>query len=131
MPQLQNLVIADGETTPVTHTFVPRDIVSGVGTVVEAGATPIGENRITVSMKKAGTRYKGELRITMPVVATETINGVSRPTIVRTAYGSLSVSFDEKSTTQERKNLVTLIASALNPNRVLVNDALVNLQGVY
>lgn len=131
MPQLQNLVIADGETTPVTHTFVPRDIVSGVGTVVEAGATPIGENRITVSMKKAGTRYKGELRITMPVVATETINGVSRPTIVRTAYGSLSVSFDEKSTMQERKNLVTLIASALNPNRVLVNDALVNLQGVY
>lgn len=131
MPQLQNLVIADGETTPVTHTFVPRDIVSGVGTVVEAGTTPIGENRITVSMKKAGTRYKGELRITMPVVATETINGVSRPTIVRTAYGSLSVSFDEKSTMQERKNLVTLIASALNPNRVLVNDALVNLQGVY
>lgn len=131
MPQLQNLAIADGETTPVTHTFVPRDIVNGVGTVVEAGATPIGENRISVSMKKSGTRYKGELRLTMPVVATETVNGIARPTVIRTAYVALSVSFDEKSTLQERKNATALIAQALNPNRVLVNDALVGLQGVY
>lgn len=131
MPQLQNLAIADGETTPVTHTFVPRDIVNGVGTVVEAGNTPIGENRITISMKKSGTRYKGELRLTMPVVATETVNGIARPTVIRTAYVALSVSFDEKSTLQERKNATALIAQALNPNRVLVNDALVNLQGVY
>lgn len=131
MPQLQTLAIADGETTPVTHTFVPRDIVNGVGTVVEAGATPIGENRISISMKKSGTRYKGELRLTMPVVATETVNGIARPTVIRTAYVALSVSFDEKSTTQERKNATALIAQALNPNRVLVNDALVGLQGVY
>lgn len=131
MPQLQTLAIADGETTPVTHTFVPRDIVNGVGTVVEAGNTPIGENRITVSMKKSGTRYKGELRLTMPVVATETVNGIARPTVIRTAYVALSVSFDEKSTLQERKNACALIAQALNPNRVLVNDALVGLQGVY
>jgi len=131
MPQLQSLVIADGETTPVTHTFVPRDIVNGIGTVVEAGATPIGENRVTVSMKKSGTRYKGELRLTMPVLANETINGIVRPTVIRTGYASLSVSFDEKSSMQERKNICALVAAALNPNRVLVNDALVNLQGVY
>lgn len=133
MPPLQNLVITDRTpTTPVNLTFTPRDIdANGVGTVVNAAGTPIGEKRVSVSMRKRNSRYKGEVRLALPVVATETINGVSRPVVIRTAFVTLNADFDEKSTLQERDDAIGLLASALSPTKTLVNDALVKLEGVY
>lgn len=132
MPQLQNVIIADRTpVTPVNLTFVPRDIVGGVGEVVNNAGTPIGEKRLTVSVKRTGTRFKGEVRLTLPVVVTETINGVSSPKVVRTNYINLSTSFDEASTEQERNDAVGLMANALLPAKVLINDALVKNEGVY
>lgn len=132
MPQLQSVSLTDRTpVTPVNRVFVPRDIVNGVGSCVFNAGVPIGEQRITVSMKKTGTRFKGELRLTLPVVATETINGVSAPKVVRTAYVNVSVSFDEKSTQQERDDAMGLAANSLTPSRVLVNDSFVKCEGVY
>ncbi|UJQ85294.1 MAG: putative capsid protein [Yuhrihovirus faecadaptatum] len=133
MPQLQSISLTDRTpTTPANIVFVPRDIdAKGVGTAVNTSGVPIGEKRISVSMKKAGARYNGEVRLVLPVVVTETINGVSRPVIARTAYITVSASFDEKSTEQERNDAVGLMATALATNRVLVNDALVKLEGIY
>lgn len=131
MPQLQSLAIVDRAATPVTHTFLPRDIVNGVATVIESNGVPIGDNRIEVLLKKVGTRYKGEVRLSMPVVQTETINGVSRPTVVRTNYANVVVSFDERSTEQERTDCVGLIYSSLQTSKTLVHDTLVKLQSVY
>lgn len=133
MPQLQSVILTDRTpVTPVNLTFVPRDIDSnGVGTVVNTPGTPIGEKRLTVSMKKRNSRYVGQARLTLPVVATETINGVSRPIVVRTAYVNVDVTFDEKSTEQERTDAIGLMSSALGTGKVLVNDALVKLEGVY
>lgn len=133
MPQLQSVILTDRTpVTPVNLTFVPRDIdVNGVGTVVNTPGTPIGEKRLTVSMKKRNSRYNGQARLTLPVVATETINGVSRPIVVRTAYVNVDVTFDEKSTEQERTDAIGLMGSALATGKVLVNDALVKLEGVY
>lgn len=133
MPQLQNLVITDRTpTTPVNHTFTPRDINSqGVGTVVSSTGVPAGEKRASVSMSKRNSRYKGEFRLTLPVLATETINGVSRPVVVRTAYATLNVDFDEKSTEQERNDTIGMVASALAVGKTLVEGALVKLEGVY
>ncbi len=133
MPQLQNLVITDRTpTTPVDLTFVPRDIdAKGVGSVVNAAGTPVWEKRVTVSMRKSGTRYHGEVRLILPTVVVETINGVDNPVVARTAYATLNVTFDEKSTLQERNDTIGLMASALGTGKVLVNDALVKLEGVY
>lgn len=133
MPQLQTLVLQDRTTpTPVNFTFVPRDIdAKGVGTVVNNAGTPIGEKRVTVSMKKRNSRYYGQVRISLPVVATETVNGVSKPVVVRTAFINVDVTFDEKSTEVERNDAVGFMRSALLGSNLLVNDALVKLEGVY
>lgn len=132
MPQLQNVVLTDRTpTTPVNLTFVPRDITAGVGEVVNNAGTPIGEKRLTVSMKQTGKRFKGEVRLTLPVVVSEVINGVTAPKIVRTGYVNLSTSFDETSTEQERNDAIGLMASALATGKVLINDALVKNEGVY
>lgn len=132
MPQLQSVALTDRTpVTPVVRTFVPRDIVNGVGSCVFNAGVPIGEQRITVSMKKTGTRFKGEARLTLPVVATETINGVSAPKVVRTAYVNVSVSWDEKSTQQERDDAIGLAANALATNKALINDSFVKCEGVF
>lgn len=133
MPQLQSVVLTDRTpTTPVNLTFVPRDIDgNGVGTVVNTSGVPIGEKRLTVSVKKRSTRYNAQVRLILPVVVTETINGVSRPVVVRTAYVNVDCTFDERSTEQERNDAIGLMASALGTGKVLTNDALVKLESVY
>lgn len=132
MPQLQDVVLTDRTTpTPANLTFKPRDIVAGVGEVVNNAGIPLGEKRLTVSLKQTGKRFKGEVRLTLPVVVTEVINGISVPKIVRTGYVNLSTSFDETSTEQERNDAIGLMANALTTSKVLVNDALVKNEGVY
>lgn len=132
MPQLQNLVLTDRTpVTPVDHTFTPRDITAGVGAVVENSGVPVGESRVTVSQKKTGTKHAGEIRLSIPVVQTEDINGIERPVVVRTAYVTVKTSFDQDSTEQERTDAIGMMASALGTGKTLVHDALVKLQGVY
>lgn len=133
MPQLSNLILKDRATpTPVDHTFTPRDITEGVGMVVESTGTPIGDNRATISLKKTPSgRYKGNVRLVLPVVQTQTINGVSSPVVVRTAYANVEVDFDQTSSEAERANAVGMLADALAPAKTLVNDTIVKLQGVY
>jgi hypothetical protein len=82
-------------------------------------------------MTKRNNRYHGEVRLSLPVVVTETINGVASPIVVRTAFVSLSATFDEKSTEQERNDAIGMMSSALATSKTLVNDALVKLEGVY
>lgn len=132
MPQLQSIVLTDRTpTTPVNLTFVPRDITNGVGMVVNAAGVPIGEKKLSVSLKRVGSRYKSELRLVLPVVVNETINGVTRPVVVRTAFVTVQATFDETSTKQERDDAIGMIASALGTGKVLVNDTVVNLENVY
>lgn len=133
MPQLQDLVVTDRATpTPVNHTLVPRDVTTnGVGTVVENTSVPVGQLSLDVSMRKAGTQYRGRLTMRQPVVQDAVVGGVTKPTVVRTSFCALDVVFDETSTEQERTNLIGMLASALGTSKVLVNDAFVKLQGVY
>lgn len=132
MPQLQTLVLKDRAATPVNRTFTPRDINGNVGAVVESLGVPIGENRVTVELRRTPSgKYKGAVKGTFPVVQTQTINGVSSPVLVRTAYATVEFTFDPTSTEQERNDAVGMIQSALEPAKVLVHDTLVKLQGVY
>lgn len=133
MPQLQNLVLTDRAATPVAHTFVPSDITNGVAAVAESAGVPLGNNRVTMSLTrtKDNGRFKPSLKFTFPVVQTETINGVGRPAVVRSAYVDLTFTFDPSSTTQERKDVVGMVQSALDASKVLTNDLIVGLQNVY
>lgn len=133
MPQLNNLVLTDRATpTPVNHTFTPRDIVGNVATVVESSGVPLGDNRFSVSLTQTGTgRYKARLTLNIPKVETAIINGLSVPKVVRNAIADLTFTFDATSTEQERKDLVGMLMSALDPAKPLVNDTVTKLQGIY
>lgn len=132
MPQLQNLVLTDRAATPVAHTFTPREINNGLGTVVETSGTAVGENRVQVALNRTTSgKLKGVLKMAFPVVQTSDVNGITSPVVVRTAYVNLDVTFDATSTELERNNVIGMLQSALDPSKTLVNDALIKLQGVY
>jgi len=132
MPQLQNLVLTDRAATPVAHTYTPLEISNGVGVVVESSGVPVGNNRFSISLRKTSAgKYKVQLNLTLPIVQNETINGVTTPKVVRTGYAECTFTMDSTSTLQERKDLVGLLYSSLDPAKVLVNDTVTNLQGVY
>lgn len=131
MPALQTLVLTDRAATPVAHTFLPRDAAGGVGTVVETSGVPVGEKRLFISMRRAGAKLKGRIVLALPVVQDETISGVVRPKVVREAIVDAVFTFSVESTEQERKDLVGMFMSSLDPSKVLVNDSLVKAQGVW
>jgi len=131
MPQLANLVLTDMAGTPVNHTYVPRDIVGNVATVVESTGVPVGDNRYTVSSRRtANGNYIISVRLILPIVQTQTINGIATPVVVRTSYVDLDLKFSALSTEQERKDAVGLLYSSLDPSK-WTNDVLTKLQGVY
>lgn len=136
MPTLQNIVLTDRAATPVAHTFVPRDVVGGVGTVVESSGVALGEPRFTVSGRRSGSKFRSKLTLTVPVVQTQIINGISTPAVVRTGYATVDFTFDDSSSTQERKDLIGMLASACGASalaspKTLVEDTVVNQQGVW
>lgn len=131
MPQLANVVLTDRATTPVNHTFTPENIVGNVGYLVESSGVPIGDRRFSVTQGKTATRYKPKLQLTLPVVQDQTVNGITSPTVVRTAYVDVQFNFDPKSTPQERKDAVGMIYSSLAAGKAVIEDVVVNLQGVF
>lgn len=131
MPALQNLVLTDRATTPVNHTLVPRDIIGGVATVVETNGVAIGEPTYSISNRRTAGKVKSRAVLTVPIVQTEVINGISAPKIVRKAIVDATFTFDLGSTEQERKDAVGMFMSSLDPTKVLVNDTIVKQQGLY
>lgn len=132
MPQLQNLVLTDRAPTPVNHTYTPIGIdANGVGALEETAGVPIGSPKFTIANKRVNGRFKVTLKLSVPIVQTETINGVSMPKVVRTAFVDSTFTFDGSSSEQERKDVVGLFQSSLDVSKVLVNDTLVKLQGIY
>lgn len=131
MPQLANLVLTDRAATPVAHTFIPEDIVNGVGALVESTGVPIGESRVTITMKRTSDRRKPEFRLSVPIVQNETVNGVTKPVVVRTSYVDVKFNFDATSSEQERKDVVGMTETALKAATALTNDVFVKLQNVY
>jgi len=132
MPALQSLVLTDRAATPIDHTFVPLTIANGLAVVVESTGVPIGNNSVKVALNQTPTgRYKGVVKLVFPIVQTQTINGVDTPVVVRTSYVNMDFTFDATSTLQERKDVVGMTASALGASKVLINDTLTKLEGVY
>lgn len=131
MPQLQQLVLTDRAATPVAHTFTPVDIQQNVGTVSERTGSPVADPVYSISNRRSGDNFKVTIKMSVPVVQNETINGITRPIVVRSAYVQATFTFSKDSTEEERDNVVGMFADSLGTGKALVNDTLVKLEGVY
>lgn len=130
-----NLVVNDRNSTPVAHTFSPDgDDTNGVAVFSEKTGVPAGNPKFTASLvvsPQTGKR-KATLRLTVPVVQTQTINGIATPVIVRTAYVELNATFDGLSVEQERKDAIGLMYNAMAPTgQTMIDSLLTKLEDIW
>jgi hypothetical protein len=127
-----NLVINDRAATPVAHTYSPDgDDQNGVHLWSEKTTVPAGNPRFTARLASSNGKYRPSLRLQVPIVQTQTLNGVSSPVVVRTAFVEVNFTFDALSSTQERADTVGLMVSAMQASQTQINDLVVNLSDVY
>lgn len=127
-----NLVINDRAATPVAHTYTPDgDDTNGVHLYSEKTTVPIGNPKFSISLKRSSQKYKSSLKLAIPVVQSQVINGVTSPVIVRTAYANVEFTFDGLSSEQERADCVGLLANALNASQTQINDLVVKLSDIW
>lgn len=134
MPALQSIQVTDRAPTPVTVTMVPTGGPKGsVGRVAVADASGnlLSEKSLTISGRRTAQRLRSDLKIAVPVIANEVINGVSVPKVARVAYVTVAFSFALDSTEQERNDMVGYLVSALAANKPLTHDTIVKGQTVW
>lgn len=127
MPTMSNVVLADRETTPVNHTFVPNFAPNGVLYMRNrVSGVPIADEVLSISSRVSGKRMKDKFVLTLPVVQTQVINGVSSPVLLRRNTLDMTFTFDELSTDQERKNLMGMAYALLGTAQSQIVDIVVN-----
>lgn len=135
MAAFSNVVLTDRAATPVNHTFVPAGYeAKDVAAFVESasGGVPEGSSRLTASVRKTPSgNYKVVLKLDVPVLVTEVVNGVSINKIDSVDRAEVTFTYSGKSTTARRNNLAGMTESALKSAQVLLNDLIVNLNPAY
>lgn len=132
MAARSSVVVNDRAATPVAHTYSPDgDDKNGVHLFSEKTGVPAGNPKMSVSLRKSGNNYKADVRFAIPVVQTQTINGVSTPVVVRTARVELSTTFDALSSQQERKDAIGLLYNSMASSQTMLNSLLVDLEDIW
>lgn len=118
MPQLNPVVLTD--SAAAAHTFNPKDTAGGVATLVESTGVPIGNSKLTASLNETATgRVKTVLKLVVPVVQDVIVAGISRPTVVRSAYVDIAFTFDGTSNTLERANVLAMAQDLLGESMTI------------
>lgn len=131
MPAIGDLILTDRAGTPVNHTFKPDGRPNGVAVLVKSDGVKVGDKKFTIARRATAGKRKTSIRLVLPVVATEVINGISLPKVIRTAYANVDFSFDVTSTRQERDDLVGMLYSALADGKPIVDAAVVDGEEVW
>jgi len=98
MSAFTTLVLTDRQAAPIDHTFVPVSRETGVAEWSESDGTPLGDNKVTASVRRAANdKFKARIKLAIPVTAIETVNGIALTKVVRTGYADLTFTFDSSS----------------------------------
>jgi len=131
MPAIGNVVIKDGASTPVDHTFGVVTTDGKVATFADrAGGIPAEFPLLKISSTvPAGTQryFRVELSISMPKSAVDPQTGksyIARQTQVRTIY-----TLPETGVLQERKDIHAFEKNLLN--LALVTSLVQDLEAIY
>lgn len=128
-----NLVLADGQTTPVNKTFSANGVKNGVAFYADkSSGIAIGFPTITISVKEFASKNEVEKRIALPTL--EVISGsdggyTPAPKVAYTTWSVEKFTLPTRCTTQNRKD-VRAFSKNLNADTAMVN-AVENLEPVW
>lgn len=138
MSALAPIVLADGQATPVNHTFAPVTIDSaGVAKLVDrASGISIGFPALTMSVRppaKGGRNHRVMAKIVVPTLeatSPSTASGIQpAPTKAYECIATVEFVLPDRCTVQERTNVLAYMKN-LFANANLVN-AVTNLETMY
>lgn len=138
MTTLAAITLADGQATPVNHTFSPVNIdAAGVAKLVDrSGGISIGFPAITLSVKspsKGSRNYRVMAKVVVPtleVTSPSTGSGIQpAPTKAYDILGTIEFVLPERSTLLERQNAYAYLKNFLaNAN---VSAAVQTFETIY
>lgn len=135
MSAITNVVLADGQSTPANHTFVPVNPQQGTVPAkwFEKSASTIqGYQPLTLRVQKMSQDTRVSVRIEVPILAAIPSNCCDPTNIPKVAYTTLvDISFrlPDSATLQDRKNILAYAKNFLGTT-VAVN-AVENLETVW
>lgn len=107
MPSMTDLTLTGPGA--VVWTFKPANVIGGEATFIKSNGVPLADKVAKIKVARTTTgRVKVDFRLSLPVVQDMEVSGVTRPTIVRTAYFNGTFSADSTSSTDERQELLEL-----------------------
>jgi hypothetical protein len=139
MPAIASISLVDGQPTPATRVFAPVGIDSNYVATYENRSTGIavGYDGLSIGMRrpsKGNRNYKHTVRLALPTLETtspSTSSGIQpAPTKAYDCFAVIEFVSPERSTTQNRKDMVTLLRNALAAGNV-VDTCVQNLETVY
>lgn len=125
MSAIANIVLNDGQGTPVAHTFAPAKTAADYAVLEDrAAGVYIGFNKLTFNLQRpvgpsnvANRNLKLSILIETPkleVVSNNTVSGIQpAPTVSYRPKVELTVTFPERCSLQDRKDLQAYIKNAL------------------
>lgn len=132
MAAIGNIVINDGATTPVAHTFSPVGINSDNVAFWDdrSPAYPVGFNSLSASLRKpsngsATKNYKAQLKLVLPTLEV----GATVPTKAYDCLVNIEFVMPQQASLQNRKDLLALTKNALA--HATVTSMIENLENVY
>lgn len=138
MPALANIVLNDGKSTPVAHTFVPHtgQATDNPSTSFEKSAgIYVGFEKLTTQVRRSESQRANRVNLqlsvpTLAVTAPSTGTGIQpTPTVAYNCLAKVEFVFPDACTLQDRKDLRVLIVNALQNSIIL--DAIDNISPVY
>lgn len=138
MTSLAIISLADGQTTPVVHTFSPVSVdAAGVAKLVDrSGGIAIGFPTLTMSVRspsKGSKNYRVLAKIVQPtleVTSPSTGTGIQpAPTKAYDLLGTIEFVLPERSTAAERKNIYAYVKNLMaNAN---LSNAVETFETIY
>lgn len=118
MPSLKPIVFTDDVAPTNSRTFTPNGISDdGTAQLINLTGTPAESATLQYGMRQAGSsRYNGKLRLAIPAVVTETINGVNVPKVDHSDFVEVRPSFSPRSTLEQRKAALRMAAELMHPD---------------
>lgn len=134
MPAFGNVVLADGASTPVNHTFSPVKIDGDVASYADRSlGVPVKYYTLSASNRDPsggnGQVNREQFSIAVPVVADGSDPSVKAGTVLRTSRFDCTFLIPASSTLQERKDIRAFAKNLMAD--ALITAMVENLEHVY
>jgi len=117
---ITTIVVPDAAATPVNHTFSPVKVNGDSAVMLEkSSSSSLGYWPLTLQQRSpvAGQTeklYRTKINLAIPIIYTEVINGVNRPSLGYTMRANVEFVIPADATLQNRKDLRKLVVGILN-----------------